>query len=64
MVLFLLLGPIPIPKQLPSAAVRSSHVLAGDGSLIATWHGAIDRQPVPLDQISKYLPAAVVAEED
>ncbi|HEU5003079.1 MAG TPA: transglycosylase domain-containing protein [Actinomycetota bacterium] len=63
-VLYVLLGPVPVPKQLPSASVASSKVFAADGSLVATWHGAINREPVPLDRISPYLPKAVVAEED
>lgn len=63
-VLYVLLGPVPIPKVLPSAMVASSKVFASDGSLVATWHGAINREPVPLDRISPYLPKAVVAEED
>ena len=63
-VLFLQLGPIPIPKELPTATVASSQVYAADGTPITTWHGPINRIPVPLAQISKYLPTSVVAEED
>ena len=59
-----LLGPIPVPAVLPSATAATTHVYAADGTMLASWHGAINRQAVSLDQISKYLPAAVVAEED
>ena len=63
-VLFVLLGPVPVPKELASATAASSNVYAPDGSLLATWHGPINRQPVSLDQISPNLAKAVVAEED
>jgi penicillin-binding protein 1A len=63
-VLFVVLGPISIPKELPSATAKTTTVYAPDGSVITSWHGAINRQPVALDRISKYLPQAVVAEED
>ena len=63
-ILYVLLGPVPIPKELPSATAASSRIYAGDGTLIATWHGTINREPVPLADISPNLQAAVVAEED
>lgn len=62
--LFVMLGPVPIPRELASAKAASSMVYAPDGSLLATWHGPINRQPVPLNRISPNLPKAVVAEED
>lgn len=63
-VLYVLLGPVPIPKELSSALVRSSQIYDANGALVATWHGPIDRLPVPLSQISPNLQHAVVAEED
>jgi penicillin-binding protein 1A len=63
-VLFVVLGPISIPKELPSATAKTTTVYAPDGNVITSWHGAINRLPVTLDRISKYLPQAVVAEED
>ena len=63
-VLFVVLGPVAVPKELASATARTTTVYGADGTPIALWHGAINRQPVSLDQISKYLPQAVVAEED
>src|SRR2546430_5967837 len=63
-VLFVVLGPVSIPKELASATAQTTTVYAPDGSVIASWHGPINRQAVPLDRISKYLPQAVVAEED
>src|SRR5256714_104551 len=63
-VLFVVLGPISIPKELPSATAKTTTVYAPDGSVITSWHGAINRHPVSLDRISKSLPQAVVAEED
>jgi penicillin-binding protein 1A len=63
-ILFVLLGPVPIPRELPSALVASSKIYDANGSLVATWHGPVNRQPVPLDQISPRLQQAVVAEED
>src|SRR5437764_2601700 len=63
-VLFVVLGPVPIPKELPSATAQTTTAFAPDGSVIASWHGAINRQAVSLDRISRYLPQAVVAEED
>jgi penicillin-binding protein 1A len=63
-VLFVVLGPVSIPKELASATAQTTTVYAPDGTVIANWHGAINRQAVPLDRISKSLPQAVVAEED
>ena len=57
-VLFVVLGPISIPKELPSATAKTTTVYAPDGSVVTSWHGAINRQPVTLDRISKYLPQA------
>lgn len=56
--------------QLPSLAVspaarpRSSVILAADGHQIATVHGPVNRQPVPLSAIPLILQKAVVATED
>jgi len=63
-VFYVLLGPVPIPKVLPAATARTTWVYGADGTAIASWHGAINRQPVALDKISDLLPKAVVAEED
>jgi penicillin-binding protein 1A len=63
-ILFVLLGPVAIPKELPQALSSSSKVYDGNGALIAIWHQAINRQPVPLAGISPNLQRAVVAEED
>ncbi|HLI57822.1 MAG TPA: biosynthetic peptidoglycan transglycosylase, partial [Actinomycetota bacterium] len=63
-IFFVLLGPIAIPKELPSALSASTHVYDAAGTQIADWHQAINRDPVPLSQISPNLQKAVVAEED
>src|SRR5437660_10559240 len=63
-VLFVVLGPVSIPKDLASATAQTTTVYAPDGSVIASWHAAINRQPVTLHRSSKYLPHAVVPEED
>jgi membrane peptidoglycan carboxypeptidase len=54
---------------LPSALVQPplpqrSVMLAADGSVIATLHGAEDRVIVPLDQVAKVAQVALVAIED
>ena len=44
--------------------VRNSVVLAADGSVLATLHGPINRQPVPLSAVPRILQQAVVTTED
>ncbi len=53
-----------LPSELENTQVSAStRVLASDGSLIATFYDE-NRDPVELDQISKYMQDAVVAIED
>src|SRR5260370_14695015 len=59
-VLFVVLGPVSLPKELASATAQTTTEFAPHGSLIATWHGPINRQAVPLDRLSTYLPPAAV----
>src|SRR5438477_11237701 len=43
-VLVVVLGPVSIPKELPSATAQTTTVFAPDGSVIASLHGPIHRQ--------------------
>lgn len=61
-----------LSSMLPEISVDPRHnitaqttvVYAGDGSVLAEWHGEEDRTVVPLDQIPSALRDAVVAIED
>jgi penicillin-binding protein 1A len=63
---FLLAGcAYQLPRlELSSGDPVSSVILAADGSVLASVHGAVDRQPVPLSTIPKVLQEAVVDTED
>ena len=56
------------PRTLDSAApenpAESSHIMAGDGTLVTTVHAEENRETVPLSQIPESLRDAVVAIED
>ncbi|MEA2589353.1 MAG: penicillin-binding protein, partial [Actinomycetota bacterium] len=56
--------PVPIPTPVVGSATQTGHIFAGDGSLLADLHGAINRQSIPLDQMSAPLKQAVLAAED
>ncbi|HEY2668170.1 MAG TPA: transglycosylase domain-containing protein [Actinomycetota bacterium] len=56
--------PVPIPTPVVGSATQTGHVYAADGSLLADLHGAINRQSVPLAQMSTPLKQAVLAAED
>ncbi|MEA2503530.1 MAG: hypothetical protein QOG36_573 [Actinomycetota bacterium] len=56
--------PVPIPTPVVGSATQTGHIFAADGSLLADLHGAINRQSVPLDQMSAPLKQAVLAAED
>lgn len=53
-----------LPNPIPASQAQTTQVFGTDGSLLAEWHGDIDRQPLPLRQISPFLQRAVVASED
>jgi membrane peptidoglycan carboxypeptidase len=54
-----------LPTTLPDIVFgRDSTILAADGSLIATLHGAENRVPVKISQISKVMQTAIVDIED
>jgi membrane peptidoglycan carboxypeptidase len=56
--------PVPIPTPNVGSATQTGHIFAADGSLLADLHGPINRQSVPLDQMSGPLKQAVLAAED
>lgn len=56
--------PVPIPTPVVGSATQTGHIYAADGSLIADLHGAINRQSIPLAQMSTPLKQAVLAAED
>ena len=56
--------PVPIPTPMVGSATETGHIYAADGSLLADLHGPINRQTIPLDQMSTALKQAVLAAED
>lgn len=56
--------PVPIPTPVVGAATQTGHIYAGDGTLLADLHGPINRQSVPLAQMSTPFKQAVLAAED
>lgn len=55
---------VPTLSSGPVGQAHSSVILAADGQVIATVHGPVNRQPVPLSAIPSVLQQAVVATED
>src|ERR1700712_4214247 len=54
-----------LPTTLPDVIFgRDSTILAADGSVIATLHGAENRVPVKITQVAKVMQTAIVAIED
>ncbi|MGH2705091.1 MAG: transglycosylase domain-containing protein [Actinomycetota bacterium] len=53
-----------IPQPKPVTEAHTSHIYAADGSLLAKFHGEVDRVPVDLKQMPKHLQDAVLAAED
>jgi penicillin-binding protein 1A len=56
--------PADLPQPQPKSQAQTTQIFGADGSVLAEWHGEIDRQPVPLPLISKYFQDAVIAAED
>ena len=56
--------PVPIPTPVIGSATQTGHIYAADGTLLADLHGPINRQSVPLSQMSTPLKNAVLAAED
>ncbi len=56
--------PVAIPTPVVGSATQTGHIYAADGTLLADLHGAINRQSIPLDQMSTPLKQAVLAAED
>jgi len=56
--------PVPIPTPIVGSATETGHIYAADGTLLADLHGPINRQSVPLSQMSTSLKEAVLAAED
>jgi penicillin-binding protein 1A len=55
---------VPTLTAGPIGTDRDSVVLAADGTVLATLHGAVDRRPVPLSSVPLVLQQAVVTTED
>jgi len=53
--------PVPIPIPVVAAATETGHIFAADGSLLADLHGPINRQSVPLAQMTTALRQAALA---
>ncbi|HWD09623.1 MAG TPA: transglycosylase domain-containing protein [Actinomycetota bacterium] len=56
--------PVPIPTPIVGSATETGHIYAADGTLLADLHGPINRQSVPLGQMSTPIKEAVLAAED
>jgi penicillin-binding protein 1A len=56
--------PVDLPQPKPRSQAQTTQIFGVDGSLLAEWHGEIDRQPVTLPLMSKFVQDAVVAAED
>ncbi|HEU5002133.1 MAG TPA: transglycosylase domain-containing protein [Actinomycetota bacterium] len=56
--------PVPIPTPILGSATETGHILAADGTLLADLHGPVNRQSVPLKQMSPAIKNAVLAAED
>jgi penicillin-binding protein 1A len=56
--------PIAIPTPIVGSATETGHIYAADGTLLADLHGSINRQSIPLSQMSPSLKQAVLAAED
>lgn len=56
--------PVAIPTPIVGSGTQTGHIYAADGTLLADLHGSVNRQSVPLDQISTPLKQAVLAAED
>jgi penicillin-binding protein 1A len=53
----------PLPDELP-AAPRVTHVFDADGEPITELHGPVEREPIPLEEMSDWMISAVLATED
>jgi penicillin-binding protein 1A len=53
-----------LPKIDAASQAKTTEIRSSDGTLLAEWHGEIDRQPVALSSMSKYLEYAAIAAED
>ena len=56
--------PVPIPTPKTGSATETGHIYAADGTLLADLHGSINRQSIPLSQVSMPMRQAVLAAED
>lgn len=56
--------PVAIPTPLVGSSTQTGHIYAADGTLLADLHGAINRQSIPLSEMSVPLKQAVLAAED
>lgn len=56
--------PVPIPTPIVGSATETGHIYAADGTLLADLHGPVNRQSVPLSQISPAMKNAMLAAED
>ncbi|MDQ4149904.1 MAG: PBP1A family penicillin-binding protein [Actinomycetota bacterium] len=57
-------GDSGLPPPVATSQAQTTQIFAADGSLLAEWHGEVDRKPVPLNKISRFAQQAVVASED
>ena len=56
--------PVTLPQPQAATLAQTSHIYAGDGSLLASLHAQYNREAVSLDQIAPSIQHAAVASED
>ncbi|MGH2722312.1 MAG: PBP1A family penicillin-binding protein [Actinomycetota bacterium] len=61
---YVLFPSVSIPDQDADSLAQTTRIYAADGALLATLHGEINRDPVPLDQLPEHVAQAAVASED
>jgi penicillin-binding protein 1A len=61
---YVLFPNVPIPARQESSLAQTTRIYAADGSLLATLHGEINREPVLFKDLPPYVSHAAVAAED
>ena len=56
--------PVGLPQPQAATLAQTSHIYAGDGTLLASLHAQYNREPVALNQMALTLQQATVASED
>ncbi|HEU5003200.1 MAG TPA: transglycosylase domain-containing protein [Actinomycetota bacterium] len=56
--------PVSLPQPQAATLAQTSHIYAGDGSLLASLHAQYNREPVSLNQMALTMQQATIASED